>query len=74
MEFWQGIGIGIFVGANIGILIGCLLAGCRRAACQTVDAAGWQHMDEAVMEDAVPSVPKAPRPVIAVTPQPIEHS
>jgi hypothetical protein len=31
-------------------------------------------MDEAVMEDAVPPVPRATRPVITVTPQPFEHS
>jgi hypothetical protein len=31
-------------------------------------------MDEAVMEDAVPPVSKAARPVITVTPQPFEHS
>ena len=54
MEFWQGIIIGIFVGANIGILIAGLFAGCRRDACAADELAGWLHMDEAVMEAALP--------------------
>jgi len=74
MEFWQGMVIGIFAGANIGILLGCLFAGCRREACPAGDVGGWQHMDEAVMEEAVPPVPRTPRPLIAVTPQPFENS
>jgi hypothetical protein len=74
MEFWQGVIIGIFAGANIGVLIGCLFAGCRREACPTGDVGGWQHMDEAVMEEAVPPVSRTPRPVIAAAPQPFENS
>jgi hypothetical protein len=74
MEFWQGMIIGIFAGANIGILIGCLFVGCRREACPADDLAGWFHMDEAVMEDALAPESPTPRPVASATPQPLEHS
>jgi len=74
MDFWQGMIIGIFAGANIGILIGCLCAGCRRDACPADDLAGWLHTDEAVMEDAPAPASRTPRPAASAAPQPLERS
>ena len=74
MEFWHGVIIGLFIGANTGILIASLCMGCKRELGRASDPADWLHMDEAVMEEAVPPVPRTPRPLIAVTPQPFENS
>jgi hypothetical protein len=74
MGFWQGIIIGIFVGANIGIVIAGLFAGCRRDACAADEPLGRLPMDEAVMNEAATPIARTPKPVKEVSPKPLEHS
>jgi hypothetical protein len=73
MGFWQGLIIGVFLGANIGIVIAGLLAGSNRAACAAEEPTGWLPMDEAVMETAALPASRTRPPAIAVSPDPVEH-
>ena len=51
MGFWWGLIIGIFAGANIGVVIAGLLAGSKRE--ESSQDLLWDrlHMDEAVMDE-----------------------
>jgi len=74
MEFWHGVIIGLFIGANTGILIASLCMGCKRELGRASDPADWLHMDEAVMEEAVLPASKTPQPVITPSPHPFPPS
>ncbi len=74
MDFWHGMIIGIFIGANTGVVIAALCKACKRGFEQSTDPATWLHMDEAVMEEALVPVAKSPQPVISASPQPFPHS
>jgi hypothetical protein len=74
MEFWHGMILGLFIGANTGVVIAALCKACKRGYEQSTDPATWLHMDEAVMEEALVPVGKPPQPVISVSPQPFPHS
>lgn len=73
MDFWHGMIIGLFIGANTGVVLAAALKGCRRQLGQAADPAGWLRMDEAVMEEAIFPVAKTPQPVISAAPQPFPH-
>jgi hypothetical protein len=73
MEFWYGMILGIFIGANTGVLIAGLCKSCRRGVEQAAGLAGWHPMDEAVMEEALAPAAKTPQPVISAAPQPFPH-
>ena len=55
MNFWTGIIIGVFMGANIGIAIASILAGSKRSDDAESLHLGQYPMDEAVIDDAVRS-------------------
>ena len=55
MNFWTGIIIGVFVGANIGIAVTSILAGSKRSDDAESLHLGQYPMDEAVIDDAVRS-------------------
>jgi hypothetical protein len=74
MEFWHGMILGLFIGANTGLVLAAVLKGCKREFGQAADPADWLHMDEAVREDAPAPAAKAPRPVITASPHPFPHS
>ena len=54
MNFWTGIIIGVFVGANIGIVVGCVLAASKRSDYKEIFQSGQYPMDKAVHDDAIP--------------------
>jgi len=74
MDFWHGMIIGSFIGANTGVVIAALCKACNRGFEQSSDPATWLHMDEAVMEEALVPAAKSPQPVISVGPHPFPHS
>jgi hypothetical protein len=74
MDFWHGMIIGIFIGANTGVVIAALCKACPRGFEQSSGPATWPHMDEAVMEEAVNPAAKTPQPLISAAPQPFPHS
>ena len=74
MDFWHGMIIGIFIGANTGVVIAALCKACKRGFEQNADLADWRHMDVAVMEEAPVAVAKTPQPTITAAPQPFPHS
>jgi hypothetical protein len=55
MNFWTGIIIGVFVGANIGIIIAGVLAASKRSDYAEIFQPGQYPMDEAVMDDYAPA-------------------
>ena len=55
MNFWTGIIIGIFVGANIGIVVAGVLAASKRSDYADIFQPGQYPMDEAVIDEAVPA-------------------
>ena len=55
MNFWTGIIIGVFMGANIGIAVTSILAGSKRSDDAESLHPGQCPMDEAVIDDAVRS-------------------
>jgi hypothetical protein len=74
MEFWHGMILGLFIGANAGLVMAAIFKGCKREFGQSADQVDWSHMDEAVMEYSIPPVSRTPQPVITVSPQPFPHS
>lgn len=70
MDFWHGMILGLFIGANTGVVLAASLKGCRRQLDRAADPADWLRMDEAVMEDAIVPVAKTPQPVISAAPHP----
>jgi hypothetical protein len=55
MNFWAGIIIGVFVGANIGIVVAGVLAASKRSDYAEIFQPGQYPMEEAVIDDAVPA-------------------
>jgi hypothetical protein len=55
MNFWTGIIIGVFVGANIGIIVTGVLAASKRSDYAENFDLGQYPMDEAVIDDVIPS-------------------
>ena len=53
MNFWTGIIIGVFVGANIGIVITAILVASKRSDYESVIQADQYPLDEAVMDDNI---------------------
>ena len=53
MNFWTGIIIGVFVGANIGIVITSILVASKRSDYESVIQADQYPLDEAVMDDNI---------------------
>lgn len=74
MEFWHGMVLGLYIGANTGLVMASVCKGCQRGLGQTDDVSNWLPMDEAVMEDTLDPVSKTPRPVITASPHPFPHS
>jgi hypothetical protein len=74
MEFWHGMILGLFIGANTGLVMAAVFKGCKRELGQAADPEDWLHMDEAVMEDTPALVSKSPRPVAAASPYSFPHS
>ena len=74
MEFWHGMILGLFIGANTGLVMAAVFKGCKRELGQAADLEDWLHMDEAVMEDTPALVSKSPRPVAAASPHSFPHS
>jgi hypothetical protein len=74
MDFWHGMIIGLFIGANTGVVITGLCKACKRRVDQATGPANWLHMDEAVLENAFVPVSKTPLPVITASSHPFPHS
>lgn len=74
MDFWHGMIIGIFIGANAGVVITGLCKACRCGVDQAAGQAGWHPMDEAVMEEAFDPASEARQPLISAAPHPFPHS
>ena len=55
MNFWTGIIIGVFMGVNIGIAVAGILAGSKRSDDAESLHLGQCPMDEAVIDDVIPS-------------------
>jgi len=55
MNFWTGIIIGVFIGANIGMVVSGALAASKRRDYEEIFQPGQYPMDEAVLDDAVPA-------------------
>ena len=55
MNFWTGVIIGAFVGANIGIVVTGILAGSKRSGYEDIFQLVQYPMDEAVIDDAAPA-------------------
>lgn len=55
MNFWTGIIIGVFVGANIGIVVGGFLAASKRNDYKEIFQPGQYSMNKAAHDDAVPA-------------------
>jgi hypothetical protein len=55
MNFWTGIIIGVFVGANIGIVVAGVLAASKHSDYEEIFKPGHYPMDEAALDDAVPA-------------------
>jgi hypothetical protein len=55
MNFWTGIIIGVFVGANIGIVVAGVLAASKSRDYEEIFQPGHYPMDEAALDDAVPA-------------------
>ena len=55
MNFWTGIIIGVFVGANIGIVVAGVLAASKHSDYEEIFQPGHYPMDEAALDDAVPA-------------------
>ena len=53
MNFWTGIIIGVFVGANIGIVVAGVLAASKSRDYEEIFQPGHYPMDEAALDDAV---------------------
>ena len=53
MNFWTGIIIGVFVGANIGIVVAGVIAASKRRDYEEIFQPGQYPMDEAALDDAV---------------------
>lgn len=53
MNFRTGIVIGVFFGANIGLILAGLLAGLKRSDYEGVFKPGLFPMDEAATEDTI---------------------
>ena len=62
--FWTGFLVGIFVGANIGVVVACLLSSAKRRVVE--DHSTQNSMDCAVMdeiEEVQDELPPLPKPV-----------
>lgn len=53
MNFWTGIIIGVFFGANIGLVVAGLLAGSKRSDYEGIFQPGHYPMDETVTDDTI---------------------
>jgi hypothetical protein len=63
MEFWWGLGIGIFAGANIGIVIAGLLAGSKRKEINQDYLWDQLQVGQAVMEGDHVKAPRVAHPL-----------
>ena len=61
MEFWWGLTVGCFAGANIGIVVAGLLAGSRRKEINQNYLWDQLHMDQAGMNETPVETPRAHR-------------
>jgi hypothetical protein len=56
MNFWTGIIIGVFVGANIGIVVAGVLAASKHSDYEEIFQPGHYPMDEAVLNNVISDV------------------
>jgi len=61
MEFWWGLTVGGFAGANIGIVVAGLLAGSKRKEINQNYLWDQLHMDQAVMDETPLETPRVHR-------------
>jgi hypothetical protein len=62
--FWTGFLVGIFVGANIGVVVACILSATKRHEAE--DHSSETSMDRAVMdevEEVQGELPPLPKPL-----------
>jgi|OpeIllAssembly_1097287.scaffolds.fasta_scaffold194627_2 hypothetical protein len=74
MEFWWGLTVGIFTGANIGIVIAGLLAGSKRKELSQEYLWDQLLMDRAVMDETPVQTPRAARLITGAPADPASHS
>jgi hypothetical protein len=74
MGFWFGITIGLFLGANVGVFVAGLLAGCNRQKSDSDYPWDQLHLDQAVMEEAAPRKLPDARPLPSASADPLAHS
>lgn len=73
MEFWWGLTIGVFAGANIGVVIAGLMAGTKREEHSQENLWDQLHMDEAVLSEERVKAPEVARPSPDASPSPSAH-
>ena len=73
MEFWWGLIIGTFAGANIGIVMAGLLAGSKREETSRDFLWDQLHMDQAVMDAAPVEALRAARFLPSASADPVPH-
>lgn len=74
MEFWWGLTVGIFAGANIGIVIAGLLSGSKHKQAGRDYLWDQLHMDQAVMDEAPVEAPGSARLSAGASSEPAPHS
>jgi len=73
MEFGYGLIIGLFIGANAGIVMAWLLSGAKRDVRSTTNLDSWLHHEQAVMEEAPLQITQRARPILGASPDPFAH-
>ena len=74
MGFWFGIIIGLFMGANVGIVVAGLLAGCKHQKSGSEHPWDQLHVDQAVMEEAAPLSLQTGQPLPSASTDLLSHS
>ena len=64
MGFWGGLFIGLFTGANIGVVVAALLAGAKRDESSEESLLHGLQVDQAVMDDTPVKYSQAARPLV----------
>ena len=73
MEFWWGLSIGAFAGANFGMVVAGLLAGCKRKEINQDYLWDQLQMDQAVMDEDRVEVHRDSHPRPGGIPEPAAH-
>ena len=73
MEFWWGLTVGCFAGANIGIVVAGLLAGSKRKEINQDYLWDQLQMDQAVMDETPVETPRVHRFLTGASADPAQN-